>query len=64
MDDTPGNVFGRVEEIQALGLDVPPMAELASQLRSAGLALPKGILTVEAMVKELKKALCPSKSSI
>ena len=64
MDDTPGNVFGRVEEIQALGLDVPPMAELASQLRSAGLALPKGILTVDAMVKELKKALCPSKSSI
>lgn len=64
MDDAPEKVFSRVEELQALGLDVPPMAELADQLRSAGLTLPAGILTVDAMVKELNKVLCPSKSNI
>lgn len=61
MDGTPGEVFSRVEEIKALGLDVPPMADLAMQLSSRGLPLPAGILTVSDMVKELKKALCPSK---
>ena len=50
-----------VEEIKALGLDVPPMAELAQTLRDKGLPLPEGILTVSDMVKELKDVLCPSK---
>jgi len=61
MDGTPGEVFSQVEEIKALGLDVPPMAELAEELRGAGLPLPSGILTVADMVKELKNTLCPSK---
>jgi len=63
MDGTPAQVFSRVEEIKALGLDVPPMAELALRLRNAGLPLEENILTVTDMVKELKKTLCPSKSS-
>ena len=50
-----------MEEIKALGLDVPPMAELAQTLRDRGLPLPEGILTVSDMVKELKNVLCPSK---
>lgn len=58
MDGTPGEVFTRVEEIKALGLDVPPMAELAMELKNRGLELPSGILTVEDMVKELKQKLC------
>ncbi len=61
MDGTPGEVFSRVKEIQALGLDVPPMAELARELREAGMDLPQGILTVQDMVKELKATLCQSK---
>ncbi|MEG2701171.1 MAG: energy-coupling factor transporter ATPase, partial [Clostridia bacterium] len=61
MDGTPAQVFSRVTAIKALGLDVPPMAELAQELRAAGLALPEGILTVADMVKELKNTLCPSK---
>lgn len=61
MDGTPAQVFSRVSEVKALGLDVPPMAELAAQLRAAGLDLPEGILTVADMVKELKNTLCPSK---
>ena len=61
MEGTPRQVFSRVEEIKALGLDVPPMAELAQTLRDKGLPLPEGILTVSDMVKELKNVLCPSK---
>ena len=61
LEGTPRLVFSRVEEIKALGLDVPPMAELAQTLRDKGLPLPEGILTVSDMVKELKDVLCPSK---
>ena len=61
LDGTPGEVFTRVEEIKALGLDVPPMAELAMQLRRDGLELSADILTVDDMVKELKQKLCRSK---
>ena len=63
MDGPPAQVFSKVKQLQALGLDVPPMAELASRLRAGGVNLGEGILTVEDMVKELKKTLCPSKSS-
>ena len=58
MDGTPAEVFTRVDEIKKLGLDVPPMAELAMELRRDGLDLPAGILTVNDMVKELKQKLC------
>ena len=61
MDGAPSSVFSRVDEIKALGLDVPPMAELARELRDRGLSLSPGILTVADMVKELKNTLCPSK---
>ena len=61
LEGTPRQVFSRVEEIKALGLDVPPMAELAMRLNENGFSLPSGVLTVADMVKELKKALCPSK---
>ena len=61
LEGTPRQVFSRVEEIKALGLDVPPMAELAQTLRERGMPLPEGILTVSDMIKELKNVLCPSK---
>ena len=58
LDGTPGEVFAQVEQIKALGLDVPPMAELAMELRRSGLSLSEHILSVEDMVKELKQTLC------
>ena len=64
LDGPPAKVFAQVDKIRELGLDVPPMAELAGELHRAGLPLPEGILTVTDMVKELKRTLCPSKSSI
>ena len=57
--DEPRAVFSRVDELKALGLDVPPMAELSRMLMDGGLALPAGILTVDDMVKELTE--CRSK---
>ncbi len=58
MDGAPGEVFSQVTAIKALGLDVPPMAELALELREHGMELGEGILTVDDMVKELKR-VCP-----
>ena len=46
-----------MEEVKALGLDVPPMAELAEMLKEGGLPLPAGILTVDDMAKELTQCL-------
>lgn len=60
LDAAPREVFSDIDTIKALGLDVPPMAQLARELSEGGLKLPAGILTVEEMVKELKTALCPS----
>ncbi len=60
LEGTPGEVFSQVETIKKLGLDVPPMAELARELTNSGLEMPEGILTVNDMVKELKQKLCRS----
>ncbi len=60
LEGTPSEVFAQVDTIKELGLDVPPMAELAMELRKEGLDLPAGILSVEDMVKELKQKLCRS----
>ena len=64
MDGTPKEVFSQVDKVKALGLDVPPMAEMAMELRRQGLPLSTDILNVSDMLKELKETLCPSKSSI
>jgi len=53
LDATPGEVFGNVELLQNVGLDVPQVTLLAHQLREAGMNLPKDILTVEEMVEAL-----------
>ena len=53
LDGAPREVFMRAGEIYAMGLDVPPMARLAAQLREEGLNLPDGIMTVEEMAVEL-----------
>lgn len=64
MDGTPREVFSQVDKVKSLGLDVPPMAEMAMELRRQGLPLSTDILNVSDMLKELKETLCPSKSSI
>lgn len=53
MEGEPRAVFSREAEIRALGLDVPEMARLAGILRSAGLDIKDGIMTVSEMEVEL-----------
>ena len=54
MEGTPKQVFSRVEELKAHGLDVPQVTELAYELQREGLPLPNGILTVEEFVQEMQ----------
>ena len=54
MNDTPEEIFKRVDELKDLGLEVPFATELAWQLRKEGVNLPDSILRRE----ELVKALC------
>ena len=60
-DGKPGEVFEHIDEIRDLHLDVPPMTDMAHQLREAGMPLPEGILTVETMAEEVAKLVCRSK---
>ena len=53
MDDTPVNVFSRVEEIKRIGLDVPQVTEEAYLLKQAGVDIDTHILTIDEMVKKL-----------
>lgn len=54
MDGTPREVFADVDRLKELGLDVPVAAEVAHDLRAAGLPLREDIITDE----ELGEALC------
>lgn len=54
MDDTPQNVFSRVDEVKALGLDVPQSTELVYRL---GLESDKTILNADDCVELLKSNL-------
>lgn len=53
MDGAPRAVFSREEEVRALGLDVPEMANLAGILRKGGVNVPEGIMTCAEMEVEL-----------
>ncbi len=62
LSGTPAEVFDRVDEMREMHLDVPHMTALAGSLRSEGMPLKPGILTVEELVEEVER-LCPLKSS-
>ena len=53
LEGAPREVFQKTEEIRKMGLDVPPMAQLAARLRADGLPLRADIMTVEEMAVEL-----------
>ena len=53
LEGAPRDVFQKTEEIRKMGLDVPPMAQLAAQLRADGVPLRADIMTVEEMAVEL-----------
>ena len=53
LEGAPREVFQKTEEIRRMGLDVPPMAQLAAQLRADDVPLRADIMTVEEMAVEL-----------
>ncbi len=57
MQGKPREIFSRVEELNALGLDVPQMTELSYELNKEGIQVRDDILTVEEMVEELCQLL-------
>ena len=53
MNGTPREVFTQVERVRELGLDVPPMTDLAHMLRENGVNVRADVLTVDEMVEEV-----------
>ncbi|MDP2856865.1 MAG: energy-coupling factor transporter ATPase [Bacillota bacterium] len=50
----PREVFGQIDMLHSVGLDVPQIAEVARRLRDMGVDVPPGVLTVD----ELVAAVC------
>jgi len=53
MEGPPREVFGQVERLKALQLDVPPVTELAYNLHKRSPSFPADLLTVGEMVEEV-----------
>ncbi|HBT20940.1 MAG TPA: energy-coupling factor transporter ATPase [Peptococcaceae bacterium] len=53
LDGVPKWVFAQEEILRAINLDLPPITELANELRREGVCLPEGMLHVEELVDEL-----------
>lgn len=49
----PQEVFSNIEEMQAIGLDVPEVTKLAAFLKKEGINIPSNIITLEEMISEL-----------
>ena len=47
MMDTPELVFSRHEELNAIGLDIPPVTELMNDIRACGVDVPANVLNIE-----------------
>ena len=52
-DGTPKEIFSQVEKLKKIGLEVPPAAELAYELRKEGIPLKDQIITKEELVEKL-----------
>lgn len=57
LDDTPEEVFSHVDEMKAVGLDVPQVTELVDELRKCGMQLDPHIITEEACAEALMQLL-------
>lgn len=56
MQGTPTEIFSRIKEIKAMGLELPLAAYIAEKLREKGFDIPFSVMTEE----ELAEALCES----
>lgn len=53
LEGTPREIFGQVEEIRRIGLDVPQVTELAYELNKSGMNLDSHVLEIDELVKIL-----------
>ena len=53
MDGAPREVFSRVAELEAVGLDVPQSARIAALLRDRGIPVGDDVYTVDALARRL-----------
>ncbi len=60
MSGTPREVFCQGDRLRELHLDVPHMTHMAEALREAGMPVNPEVLTVDEMVQEVLRLLCPS----
>ena len=59
LEGTPREVFAQTERLRALGLDVPPITELAQRLRAYRPDIPNDVLTTPELVMALTGTLPP-----
>ena len=57
LQGAPRDVFSNVDQVLALGLDVPEMARLAALLRAGGMPIRNGIMRIDEMAVELCRLL-------
>ncbi len=57
MFDTTQNVFSRSAELESMGLRVPQITKITTELRKKGVPLSEGILTVEQAFDEIRAIL-------
>ena len=55
LDNTPREVFSHVEQVKAIGLDVPQVTELAWELKKAGYDMPQDIITEDECAEAVKR---------
>lgn len=53
MDGPPRDIFSQTEKLRDLGLDLPPVTQLAQRLHQRHPAFSGSLLTVDEIVKEL-----------
>ena len=53
MEGTPREVFARAAELEAVGLDVPLVTKIATELKCRGLAVDDAVYTVEELHRQL-----------
>lgn len=57
MSGTPKEVFGSQEELEKVGLDLPPITAFANELIARGIDLPKPILSLDEAAKYISEYL-------
>ncbi len=57
MDDTPQKVFLREEELKEMGLDIPYVARIASQLRAKGLRVDDSVIRLDELEEAAERLI-------